>query len=316
MKRITLRSAVFSILALVLQILLVSPAISASKEQGSANGKPFQTLQDQIDVVSGDLADAVAFLQQEIDDLKASQADQDTLIALLQSALIQLELRVLQNETDIAALEAWNLLQDQLLAALDSRLGDLEARVTVNEGDIAAIILADQVQQQLIQANTQQINLINQLIVLNAGDIDALELRAANLETDVANLQSDLNSKQDRVLGVCSAGSSIRQIFANGSVSCELDNVSAGVGVLVATVRSSSINIPSSIILRQSRARSVNCPSSHRVSGGGHDITSGNLGVGHIDRSRPSGNGWVVTAIADSAGSSILRPYAQCLRVQ
>jgi hypothetical protein len=317
MKRTSLKSTVILIATLVIPLLIVSPSISApGNEQGSSNGQPFKTLQDQIDVVSGDLADAVAFLQQQINDLEVSQADQDTLIALLQSALNQLELRVLQNETDIAALEAWNLMQDQLIAALDSRLGDLEARVTANENDIAAIILADQAQQQLIQANIQQINLINQLIVLNAGDIDALELRAANLETDVANLQNDLNSKQDRVLGVCSAGSSIRQIFANGSVTCEFDNTSAGVGVLVATVRSSTISIPSSIVFVQSRSRTVTCPSTHKVSGGGHDITGGTLGVGNIDRSRPTGNSWVVTAVSNSVGGRTLRTYAQCLRVQ
>jgi prefoldin subunit 5 len=243
-KVIYIRATIILIATLVIQFAVVSPTISApNNEQGSSNGQPFQTLADQIDIVSGDLSEAINFLQQQIDELEISQADQDTLIASLQSALEQLALRVLQNETDIESLEIWQELQDQLIAALDSRLDDLEARVTANEGDIAAIILADQVQQQLIQANLQQINLINQLIAANAGDIDALELRAADLETDITNLQNDLNNKQDRVLGVCPSGSSIREIFADGSVNCQ-DNAGAGVGVLVATVRSATIRYP------------------------------------------------------------------------
>jgi hypothetical protein len=39
------------------------PVLAASGEQGSSNGKPFQTLQAQIDILSIVLADAIALLQ-------------------------------------------------------------------------------------------------------------------------------------------------------------------------------------------------------------------------------------------------------------
>jgi uncharacterized coiled-coil protein SlyX len=315
MKRVAFRSAVFFILALVLQFTMVSTAISASKEQGSTHGQPFKSLGDRIDVVNADLADAIAFLQQEIDDLIASQADQDILISSLQGALAQLASRILQNETDIAALEIWNAMQDQLIAALDTRLNELETRVTTNENDIAAIILFDQALQQLIAAVQQQIVLINQMIAANAGDINTLNLQVSNLQIDLTNLQNELNNKQNRVLGVCPSGSSIREIFSDGTVSCEVDSISGGVGVLAATVSSGTVNIPSSLIVKRTIARTATCPSTYKVSGGGHNIGGGSLGFGHIRRSAPSGNGWVVTAVADSVGSRSLTTTAQCLRV-
>ena len=376
MKKMFLKSVAILIITLVVPFMGVSTAISKdnpNNEQGSTNGQPFKTLSERIDVVTADLSDAVAYFQSEIDALEASQADQDTLIAMLQTALGQLELRVMQNETDIASLEAWHLMQDQLIAALDSRITDLEARVTVNEGDIAAIILVDQAQQQLIQANLQQINLNNQLIAINAGDINTLETQIvnlqnditnlqnqittnkgkinnlnnqivnlqnditnlqnqistnagdinilgaqiANLQTNIANLQIQINSKQARVLGVCPSGYPIRIIHASGNVTCEFDNISSGVGILVATVRSATATIPASVLFRESATRTATCPSTHKVSGGGHNIEDGSLGVGNIDLSAPSGNGWVVRAIADSNfDGTVLRTYAQCLRVQ
>lgn len=378
MKKMSIRAVFFAIFTLVVQLVMVSPAISAQKpnpnnEQGSTHGQPFKSLGERIDIVSSNLTDVVAVLQGEIDALIASQADQDVLISVLQSYLNQLELRVLQNETDIASLQIWHIMQDQLIAALDSRIVDLEARVTINEGDIAAIILVDQAQQQLIEANLQQIDLNNQLIAINAGDIDNLEIQIVNLQNDITNLQAQIttnkgnintlqtqvtnlqndiinlqtqitnndgdintlvtqvanlqasitnlqiqiNNKQARVLGVCPSGYSIRIIHANGNVTCELDNVSAGVGVLAATVRSATVGISASVLLRTSGTKTATCPSTHKVSGGGHNIEGGSLGLGHIDLSAPSGNGWIVRAIADSnLDGTTLRTYAQCLRVQ
>lgn len=382
MKKMSIRAVFFAIFTLVVQLVMVSPAISApgnsqgstnTNEQGSTNGQPFKTLSERIDIVSSNLSDAIAYLQQQIDELVVGQADQDTLIATLQGALGQLELRVLENETDIASLEGWQLLQDILIVALDTRITDLEARVTINEGDISAIILVDQAQQQAIDANLQQINILNQLVAINAGDIATLEsqvvilqnnivslqtqitnnegnintlqtqvvnlqnditnlqvqitnndgdintlqTQVTNLQVDITNIQADLSNKQNRVLGVCSAGYSIRIIHANGGVTCEYDNEGAGVGVLVATAKSDTVGLPASIISTHFRTRTVTCPSTHKVSGGGHTI-SGSLGVGYIDENRPSGtNSWRVTAKNDSTLSgATLATYAQCLRVQ
>ena len=100
-----------------------------------------------------------------------------------------------------------------------------------------------------------------------AGDINILGAQIANLQTNIANLQILINSKQARVLGVCSSGYSIRIIHANGTVTCEFDSTSAGVGVLAATVRSATINIPAAVLFRELGTRTATCPSTHEYPG-------------------------------------------------
>lgn len=137
------------------------PVLAASGEQGSSNGKPFQTLQAQIDT------------------LVSEQADQDILIAVLQSAVAVLDIRVSQNEGDIATLQVIQNLQAQLIDALDTRVTDLEARVAANEDDIAALVLVDQALQGMITAIQNQIVTINARITANDGDITVLQSQVA-----------------------------------------------------------------------------------------------------------------------------------------
>lgn len=310
-----------TLLAFAVSATLSSTAIAANNGNGpgafpGANGQPFQALQSQIDVLSADLATAVAFLQGQIDDLVDSQADQDILISALQAALGALEMRVTDNETDIAALDAWNGMQDQLIAALDTRLSALEARVTANENDIAAIILADQTMQQMIAAINQSIVVINQRITTNEGDIGVLQGQVTTLNNQLLSVQNQLALKQNRVSGVCASGSSIRIIYANGSVACEFDNVSAGVGNLVRTVTVESVSMPQSIITVTQRSVTATCPSGYTLSGGGYQVSGGGLGFGMVRQSRPSSNSWYVWAESDSTTSRTLYSHAQCLRVQ
>lgn len=313
----TLKYITIAAIALTMQFAYASDVhAAAGKEQGSSNGQPFLTLQDQIDVLSADLAEAVDYLQQQIDDLVAADAEQDVLIAALQAAVASLEARVTQNESDIVALYDWHLMQDQLIMALQDELAALEARVTANEDDIAAIVLADRVMQQLIDAMRQDIEVINQLIAQNISDIGTLQADVDSLQAALTDMQAQLDGKQDRISGICGPGSSIRQISADGDVTCEVDSVSEGVGTLVSVTVRLWTRIPSSTLVRQERAILVTCPSTHRVSGGGHNIGGGSLGFGNIDRSRPLGNGWLVGAVSDSVGKRTLHGYAQCLLVQ
>jgi acyl transferase domain-containing protein len=317
MKHSTLKYISVAAVALVMQFGHASGALAASgKEQGSVNGQPFLTLQDRIDVLSVNLAEAVAYLQQQIDELVASGAEQDVLIAALQSAVASLETRVTQNETDIVALYEWHYMQGQLIAALENELAILAARVAANENDIAALILADQAMQQAIDAIKQDIVVLNQMVALNISDIGALQAEVDSLQAALADMQAQLAGKQDLIAGICGPGSSIRQISANGDVTCEVDSVSEGVGTLVSVTVYNWTYMPSSTVVRQERSTLATCPSTHRVSGGGHNIGGGSLGTGNINRSRPLGNGWMVRAVSKSVGRRSLYGYAVCLLVR
>ncbi|MBT5665266.1 MAG: hypothetical protein HOJ06_08010 [Rhodospirillaceae bacterium] len=291
-------------------------------------------MQSHIDLLRSDLEAAVGDLQNQIDDLVASQAAQDLIIAAIQTAADLLQDRVAENEGDIDALQAADDFLAQLIQALDDRLTLLEARVTDNEGDIAAILLADQVTQNLINAIQAQIANLNLRIIANDGDISTLQSLVGSLLTQLNSLQTQLAAKQNRVLGVCGPGSSIRQINSNGSVICEPDSVSAGVGSLSTLRVTETQEIPSAGLTAGSLSLSATCPSTHRVTGGGYQISGFGTGVLPISgdprfvkvlRTRSSGNDWnvrvsndniVVDIIITKSFQTRLDVYAQCGRVQ
>lgn len=304
---------------LVLQFGYVSGDIAAAGgEQGSGNGLPFKTLQSEIDALEADFDAAVADLQAQIDDLVASQAEQDEVIAAIQTAASLLQERVATNEEDIAALQEADNFQNQLIQALDDRLVALEARVTANEGDIAALILADQTMQMLIGAIQVQMGILDARITANDGDIAALQTEIATLNGQLNDLRLLLAEKQDRIIGICGTGSSIRVINADGSVECQIDNVSAGVGTLQRKFAFAAGRIPRGGSLELTAM----CLSTHVVTGGGYTLHRQNGAVMRLIHVRHTFggvpvNGWTVdVSNGNLIGRSGLTVIANCTRVQ
>ncbi len=290
---------------------------SYSNEQGSTNGMPFKSLQEQIDLLEIELQEAVNILQSQIDEIVIEQGEQNVLITNLQSAVSTLEARVTQNEMDIDVLQAVQGFQQQLIEALEASVTDLEARVTANEDDIEALVQVDQDLQQLIMAIQAQIVTINNRITANDGDIAVLQAQVTSLQAQLSSVQVQLASKQNRVNGICPAGSSIRIINSNGSVVCETDNVSAGVGFLNTYRSFDQVNIASSVIFTRTVTNNRACTgSNYRAVGGGYDV-NGHLGVGNVfENFATSNTNWKVTVRSDSTGSRTLRTYVICARVQ
>ncbi len=300
---------------LIFAAALASSA-TASNQQGSENGMPFRDISEQIDLLAIELADAVSALQGDIDQLYVDQADQDTLIAALQSAVATLEVRVSGAEMDIDTLQAMQNLQAQLIAELQNSVASLEADVAANAADIAALIAVDQNLQQLIAAIESQIQMTNARIDLNDGDISALQSQIVSLQAALATAQAQLAAKQDRVDGICAPGSSIREIFPNGNVVCEADTVSSGSGTLTSFRSSDTVNISSSTFVTRTVTNNRACTGSgYRAVGGGYSVSS-HLGVGNVYRNYPTSNtNWRVTVRSDSTGSRTLTTYVVCARV-
>ncbi|MBY6188493.1 hypothetical protein KUV89_17910 [Marinobacter hydrocarbonoclasticus] len=108
-------------ISMVLLLLLSSQAAANHKQDyPGANGKPFQALQQQIDLLTLSVEQLsqlleynVEQLQQQIDASNDHNAAQDEMIAMLNIALEMIEARVAANEEEI---EAWAELQSRYLS--------------------------------------------------------------------------------------------------------------------------------------------------------------------------------------------------------
>ncbi|WP_105201371.1 hypothetical protein [Pseudoalteromonas sp. T1lg10] len=281
-------------------------------EQGSSNGQPFQTINERIDILEMELGDAIALINNRLSLIEQEQIEQNIKIAFLESSIAALEVRVTTNENDIATLTVIQDLQGQLIDALRTDLTALEIRVAQNENDIAALVLADAAMQALITAIQGEIVTINARIDANDADIAVLQQRADALEQQLAQVTAELQTKQARVTGICAAGSSIREIDANGNVTCEADDANA----TFETYRSSgTVDVDSSIFLTKTVTNNRSCLSGYRAVGGGHSV-NGSLGVGNVRASFPtSDTNWRVIGYFDSAGSRTLTTYVVCARI-
>ncbi len=291
-------------------------AAKGDGEQGSTNGQPFKTINERIDLVEMALWDAIAIIENQIEEIQQHQDSQDALIAFLQSAVSALEMRVEQNENDIEAIMYLQDLQGQLIGQLQDDLTALEMRVAANEDDISALLLADMTMQAMINAMRSQLVTINRRITLNDRDISTLQARASYLQRQISGLRAQLQTKQNRLREACPVGSSIRVIYGDGSVDCEVDDVSAGVGTLKTFTSRVNREISANIFVATRVTVTAYCPSGTRVMGGGHR-SNGSLGVGHVQSSYPyTATSWRTVVRYDPKMDRTLTTFAVCGSVQ
>jgi len=320
-----------------------------SNELGSGNGQPFQTLRGMINTLASDPDEAVAQLQNsidtveaqlqaQVDDLADVQTTHTQLLGAIQAAASLLEQRVSANEmaisqsqSDIALLDdqvatlfALDSFQSQLISALQADVAGLQAQISANDSDIATLINADAAMQQLIKANQQRINTLQSLITLNALDISAAQSDINQAEADIVYLRQEVASKQDLITGACSPGYSIRRISSSGVVTCERDDVSAGVGTLDTLAVERGVELPGAGITVGVAGVFASCPGAYRVTGGGHQIYQisdfGDVRLIQMTLSRSVDNGfyavgWNDNIVAFGNGRVGITAFANCARV-
>jgi hypothetical protein len=322
-------------LALVLSI--ASMATFAAKDS-LPNGKPFQNLQEQIDVLALDVETLnisinarVDTLQGEVDDLaaqveentndisaiEAHQIVQDELIATLQVGVRLLSIKVRENSADIAAIEAYNTLQDRYRAQLAEKLRLAEIRITENEGDITDLYEADQLMQGAIAELERDLRNLTSLVGSNYTQLSGRIDQVAN---DLADAKAVLATKQTRVSNYCNYGSSIRRIYSTGTVSCETDDAVAG--LTGATFRTYSetlsrtrlcvLDVVTCLDYEYHSSGGVYCPSGYSMTGGGFDMNGRTSDI-LVQDSYPSGNGYYArTKQGDDTGYSTV--YVRCIK--
>lgn len=297
-------------MALFLGLTLVAGTATAGKGE-LPKGQPFQILQEQITDLETYLSEEFAAVWTRVGELQAAinannarDDAQDQLIAILGGALAELEARVAANEASIEALQAQDAVLGALITALQSRADDLQAQMNTQGDRIDLIVLADQALQQLIDALEARVTVLEGNMITANTDI-------ATLKQQMAAAQSAIAAKQDRVWQYCPTGSSIRQINANGSVTCETDTVATG-GFTSFNVQtqSQSDNANNTAIWNWTSVTAT-CPSGSKRTGGGHWMTTDTMTPA---RSHPTGsNSWVFTIGGTMPVSFTYRAYAVCL---
>jgi hypothetical protein len=239
-------------------------------------------------------------------ELREYERSHKRLIGAMLGELTQLRARVSAVESDAVALEAIARLHAELIAELSGRIEQIAARLDADGGNIQLLFERDQAKQALIVALQEQVSFLD-------GRISALEtvsddssaqiaLLQNQLQAATGDLQAQLNQKQARVADFCPPGSAIRQINADGTVACEVDD---GIGQLQYVTFSSMFPVAPNT----AGGGTKSCPTGYVMTGGGF---SGVLPSVPVVRSEPVNNSWQVT-VANGAAPAFVTVSVRCL---
>lgn len=304
---------------------------AASKGNDLPQGKPFQNLQNQINVINMTIAEQkivydakFASLDAQIAELIAKDADldaknalQDEMIAALTVALNAVEARVSVNEDSIEALELADTLFAQLVDQLTTQLANLEASTDRN---FATLYAQDRVLNQLIaSAQNRILNLENRVRTLENNQ-NSIASQLNSLRNEVASYRTRLSALNNLLGSFCSSGQVVVGIRSTGQPFCSDINQLGFASTFSASL--SKFNFCDSEIAGicvdrdYYESRTVFCPSGYSATGGGFSM-NGFANIGGNDRSlvsRPSGNGWFVQTITHGNDNYNGAVYVRCLR--
>ena len=302
--------------------MMTAGASAQSGNGGLPNGRPFQTLQAEIASLQTQMASVeqqmaslqtlqtqldalamqVAANTASIEDLRQYDALQDQQIASLGGAVLALQTAMRGVTADLQALQLRDEVMERWLAALEQQWRDAEARLDEQTSDIQSLIDADRALQEYAAGLHLQIEFVR------AAAADAhTQIAEAQLRLD--DLEALMQTKQNRILGACAPGWSIRQISSSGQVTCEFDDSGSGGGRLaIADTWSAEVSVPGSGF----GYAFASCPSGYLSLAGGYSVPTSLrvfYDVPMVDL------GWVIGAVNASSTAATFSAVVRCARI-
>ena len=309
--------------------LLAAMLVCTSDAAMAQNGRPFRALQGQITTLEtqvGDLqsqivsiddraAASLAAMQSQLDAMAAQVAANtasieqlhaydallDSRIATLGGAVLAMQSAMSGLQVSVDALARRDALMDDWLAALEQRWRGAEARLAAQTADIQRLVDADRALQEYAAALRLDLDFTRQL----AADAAASSIDTRLLMTE---LQARLNEKQNRIGSACPVGSAIRQVAADGTVACEVDD-SGGTAASLMTSDTWSTQVR--VGANGYAYGYAYCPSGQVPTGGGFSAAS----PLYVFYNAPLATiGWVVGASNPSTVELTFYATGRCLR--